>query len=107
MIPAALGDFVWLDTNANGIQDAGEQGVAGITVNLYNATNLIIATTTTDSSGFYHFTNLSAGTYSVGFVKPAGASFSPQNQGSNPAVDSNANTTTGLTSPVTLVAYLG
>ena len=27
--PAALGDFVWSDTNANGIQDAGETGIAG------------------------------------------------------------------------------
>jgi uncharacterized repeat protein (TIGR01451 family) len=28
----SLGDRVWLDTNANGIQDAGEQGLAGVTV---------------------------------------------------------------------------
>ncbi|MBL0283941.1 MAG: hypothetical protein IPQ01_08640 [Zoogloea sp.] len=26
---ATLGDRVWLDTNANGVQDAGETGLAG------------------------------------------------------------------------------
>ncbi|WP_374246160.1 SdrD B-like domain-containing protein, partial [Zoogloea sp.] len=29
---ATLGDKVWLDTNANGVQDAGEAGIAGVTV---------------------------------------------------------------------------
>jgi hypothetical protein len=30
--PATLGDRVWEDTNANGVQDAGEAGIAGVTV---------------------------------------------------------------------------
>jgi hypothetical protein len=29
---AAIGDFVWHDLNANGIQDAGETGIDGVTV---------------------------------------------------------------------------
>ena len=32
--PAALGNFVWEDLNANGIQDAGEPGIAGVEVTL-------------------------------------------------------------------------
>ena len=28
--PASLGDFVWEDDNANGIQDAGEDGIEGV-----------------------------------------------------------------------------
>ncbi len=36
-IPAKLGDRVWDDLNANGIQDAGEPGIDGVTVNLYKA----------------------------------------------------------------------
>ena len=27
-----LGDFVWNDANENGIQDAGETGILGVTV---------------------------------------------------------------------------
>jgi len=32
---STLGDYVWHDTNADGIQDAGETGIDGVIVNLY------------------------------------------------------------------------
>ncbi|MBK9151777.1 MAG: hypothetical protein IPM26_12630 [Saprospiraceae bacterium] len=32
--PATIGDFVWDDKNANGVQDAGEPGIPGLTVTL-------------------------------------------------------------------------
>ncbi|MDV7397402.1 SdrD B-like domain-containing protein, partial [Arthrospira platensis SPKY1] len=32
--PASLGDFVWNDLNADGVQDGGETGVENVTVNL-------------------------------------------------------------------------
>ena len=31
---AALGDYVWVDTNRNGVQDDGDTGLNGVTVNL-------------------------------------------------------------------------
>jgi hypothetical protein len=33
--PFGLGDFVWRDTNANGVQDAGEPGIGNVLVTLY------------------------------------------------------------------------
>ena len=51
---ASLGDKVFLDNNANGIQDAGEAGLAGVTVGLL-AAGSVIDTTTTDSNGLYAF----------------------------------------------------
>ena len=51
---ASLGDYVWWDTDEDGIQDAGESGVSGVTVELIDpATNTVIDTTTTDGTGFY------------------------------------------------------
>ncbi|MBK7608862.1 MAG: hypothetical protein IPI18_17550 [Saprospiraceae bacterium] len=32
--PAAIGNFVWHDLNANGIQDPGEPGISGVSVSL-------------------------------------------------------------------------
>jgi protocatechuate 3,4-dioxygenase beta subunit len=87
--PAALGNFVWNDTNANGIQDAGEPGISGVTVNLLNATGTVIATTTTSATGAYSFTNLAPGTYGVSFVTPVGYNVTPSNVGANDAVDSD------------------
>ena len=104
-VNAALGDRVWLDTNNNGVQDSGETGVAGVTVDLLNAAgNATLAVTTTNASGLYSFTNLAAGTYEVKFVQPTGKNFTLAGQGANTAADSNANTVTGITSQIVLTA---
>jgi subtilase family serine protease len=99
---ASLGNFVWVDRNANGVQDSGEPGLAGVSVNLYDSRNLLVATTTTNVDGIYSFTNLNPGDYVVEFVPGTGYLFSPQNQGSDGALDSNPDPTTGRTLTVTL-----
>ncbi|MGI9614013.1 MAG: SdrD B-like domain-containing protein, partial [Acidimicrobiales bacterium] len=34
VVPTTLGDFVWLDLNADGVQDPGEQGIPGVVLDL-------------------------------------------------------------------------
>ena len=103
---ATLGDYVFLDTNRNGIQDEGDTPVNGATVTLLdNAGNPIsgVAPIVTGTNGLYLFTNLDAGTYRIRVVKPAGSTVTPtlQNQGSNDGVDSDINAD-GLSDAVTL-----
>ena len=98
---AAVGDFVWLDRNVNGIQDAGEPGVPNVTVQLLQ-NNAVVATTTTDANGLYLFGNLTPGDYQVMFVPPAGQVFTLPDQGANDALDSDANPATGKTVVFTL-----
>ncbi|MEP7343946.1 MAG: SdrD B-like domain-containing protein, partial [Gemmatimonadaceae bacterium] len=86
-----IGDFVWDDQNGDGIQDAGEPGLAGVTVTLSGATN---AVATTDASGKYTFGNLFAGAYTVTVATPSGYSASPSNQGGDSLKDSNGNPAT-------------
>ena len=57
LAPIEIGNRVWSDTDRDGVQDAGEAGLANITLTLYQGSTLI-ATTTTDASGNYKFTNL-------------------------------------------------
>ena len=64
-ILAGLGDTVWYDHNANGIQEAGEAGIANVTVNLQDENGTVIDTMVTGSTGFYQFTDLLAGDYTV------------------------------------------
>ncbi len=88
----SLGDFVWFDTDRDGIQDAGEAGIAGVTVKLDPGTPANAAddvTTTTNANGGYSFTNLPAGNYTVSFTTPAGMTVSPSNQGGDDAKDSD------------------
>ena len=76
----ALGYFVWEDLDADGIQDANEPGIPGAEVKLLDADGNVIDTTTTDSTGFYSFTGLEPGTYSVRFTAPeSGRSPSSEN----------------------------
>jgi protocatechuate 3,4-dioxygenase beta subunit len=98
-----LGDFVWFDSNNNGIQDGGEQGVPGVTVSLLNASNAVIATTVTDANGNYRFVNLANAAYSVKFSNlPAGFVFSPKDLGGNDNTDSDADPVTGQTGSYTI-----
>ncbi len=102
---AGLGDYVWNDVNANGIQDTGEAGIKGVTVTLYDSSKTKMGTTTTNATGLYHFINLLPGTYYVGFTAPNGYKFSPQYaKGSTTSNDSNANITTGMSDAITLIA---
>jgi uncharacterized repeat protein (TIGR01451 family) len=62
----AIGDRVWLDTDRDGAQEAGEPGFAGVTVRLLDAaTDAVLATTTTDADGLYRFDLLEPGEYRV------------------------------------------
>jgi protocatechuate 3,4-dioxygenase beta subunit len=88
---AAIGDFVWEDANAGGVQSTGELGISGVVVNLLDCSDQIIATTTTDANGRYAFRSIPPGGYKVGFVGPVGYVFTPKGRGSSPAKDSDAN----------------
>ncbi|MEC0228838.1 SdrD B-like domain-containing protein [Paenibacillus alba] len=104
--PASLGDYVFLDANKNGIQDAGDSPFGGVVVNLYLASDptTIIKTTTTDVAGLYKFTDLDPGSYVVEFKKPPGYDFTLKAQGGNNLADSDADPTTGRTEPITLLS---
>ncbi len=109
--PASLGNRVWLDANANGQQDAGETGIAGVTVTLTGggldglvsttADNTTL-TTTTDAGGNYLFKDLVPGMqYQVTFGRPADMFFTKKDSGAD-ASDSDADTVTGKSQVLTL-----
>ncbi|RUM73497.1 MAG: hypothetical protein DSZ11_05700, partial [Sulfurovum sp.] len=98
-----LGDFVWIDSNANGIQESGELGAGGITLELLDSNGAVIKTTTSDSIGRYIFEELTEDTaYKVKATIPDYYTFSPKSQGSDDTKDSDVDTTTGITDAKTL-----
>jgi hypothetical protein len=102
---ASIGDRVWFDQNANGVQDAGEPGVPNVAVTLYTAAGAPVgAPATTDAAGFYAFSGLTPGDYFVEFAPPAGYARSPRDQGANDAGDSDADPTTGRTAATAIAA---
>ncbi len=79
--PAAIGNLVWEDFDQNGIQNIGEKGVGGITVNLYNDQHQFIASTLTNASGIYWFYPMPPGEYIVEFLIPSGFMLTLDNAG--------------------------
>ena len=65
----AFGNRIFTDVNGNGQFDSGtDSGVSGVDIQLYAqgqtaGVSTPLATVTTDSSGYYYFNNLAAGTY--------------------------------------------
>ena len=64
-----IGDTIFRDWDGNGAQDAGEEGIAGVTVTLTKPGGGTV-TTTTDANGQYLFTSLAAGAYTVSVPAP-------------------------------------
>jgi len=94
---ASLSDYVWLDSNNNGIQDSGETGKDSVTVELYDSSGNLLKSTTTDASGLYQFTGLLPGDYKVKFSLPTCFFFTAKDQGTNDATDSDADASSGET----------
>ncbi len=93
--PVTIGNFVWDDVNGDGVQDAGEPGIAGVTVTLTGTDingGAVNASTVTDGNGLYSFSE-PPGTYTVTAVTPAGYVATATGMGTT-ATDSNPNGTT-------------
>jgi uncharacterized membrane protein len=114
-VPVAIGDYVWLDSDGDGIQDPSEQPLAGVQVTI-TCPGLASITKITDANGRYSFdssdglvpgavcsikfnpltaTNLPAG------ITPSSLIPTVTGNGTNPTFDSNINSSgTLVTSPL-------
>ena len=95
--PASVGDKVWMDVNRDGLQDADEPAMPGVTVTLTRADGTAVtdaegnpvASVTTDANGKYVFENLLPGDYTVAFTNPAGYEATISDAGDDRGLDSN------------------
>ena len=99
-----LGNRVWHDEDQNGVQEAWENGIGGVCVNLYDANGTLLQQTTTDSNGYYGF-NVHPGRYSLEFLKPPEMEFVPKAAGTEDK-DSNVDPSTGRTEVIDVTSSL-
>ena len=99
-----IGNRVWLDENANSIQDDWERGVGSVCVYLFNETGELLQETSTDSNGYYGF-NVEAGRYVLVFQKPPWMEFVQKNAG-DAYQDSDADQISGQTEAIDVVSSL-
>ncbi len=107
-----ISDYVWYDTDGDGVQDAGEQPIQGVVVRLLDSAGQQmygpsgILEMQTDAAGKYLFTGLPAASYIVQFVAPEGTEFTTRDVGAD-TLDSDANTTAGTDYGKTALITLG
>ncbi|MEO1083288.1 MAG: SdrD B-like domain-containing protein, partial [Acidobacteriota bacterium] len=89
-LAAGIGNRIWLDADGNGIQDGGEEGLAGVIVELLDGDGVSTAKTASDAEGTYTFTGVETGLYAVRVIVPAGFETAPQDRGDDD-VDSDVN----------------
>gem|GEM_PF-863403 len=113
---ASLGDYVWIDTNGDGLQNDGPTGLNDVQMFLYTPGNdgvpgtfddVQLGTTLTamgpgGQSGWYSFPGLAPGDYYVCMDAPATYSITTPELGGDPTQDSNINPATSCSSLVTL-----
>ena len=108
-----VGNYVWNDTDQDGIQDGTEVGITNVALTLSGTSGdgtIITRSTTTTSNGSYLFSGLPPGSYQVtvaasNFTSGAalsGFTASPSLVGTNRAIDSSASP--AATSPTALAS---
>jgi uncharacterized repeat protein (TIGR01451 family) len=114
---AALGDFVWVDVNQDGIQNDGPTGLNGVYVRLFQpgpdgvpgtpddfpVGSAVTGNGPDNAPGWYNFPGLAPGSYFVCFTPPPTFVVTTPGQG-NAATGSDANPVSGCTPVVTLGA---
>ncbi|WP_449224078.1 MSCRAMM family protein [Aporhodopirellula rubra] len=90
VLPSEISGVVYVDRDEDCFRDSGEEGLAGVLIELIDDSGTVIATTTTDAEGKYSFTNLRAGEYQIRETQPAGYFHGGQVAGSKGGDDSLA-----------------
>jgi large repetitive protein len=113
---ASLGDYVWADANANGLQDDGPTGINGVPVFLWQpgtdgiagtlddvpVSSSITGNGPTNAPGWYSFPGLAPGSYFVCIAAPPTFVYTTPDVGGNDSLDSDANPSTGC-APTTVL----
>ena len=67
-----IGDFVWLDSNQNGMREPGESGVGNVLVQAYDQGGNMLGMDNTDTQGKYYIDYLQATDVFLKFTPPSG-----------------------------------
>jgi hypothetical protein len=102
-VPATIGDYIWFDSNPNGLQDFEEQPYnETVTVKLIDDLGYTVQETESDvTTGFYEFTGVRPGAYDVHFILTNDDyGFTIPHAGNDTAIDSDVSPSTGKASVV-------
>ena len=85
----SIGDFVWFDTDGNGLQDEGEPGVEFANLTIINMGGEAVDIVNTGTDGAYLFDGLAPGRYWIFMQAPLGLKATTYQAGTNSDLDSD------------------
>ena len=103
----SIGDYVWNDANADGIQESGESPLPNVKVFLLDSTGTTkLDSAVTDSNGDYLFSKLRIGYYRIKFLTPDGYVLSRKKIAGSVSWegDSDPDSLTGITDTIQIVS---
>jgi len=102
---SSIGDRVWEDRNANGLQEPDEPGMANININLLDGEgNHTDRTAVTGDDGRFEFTDIVPGRYQLEFLVADHLTITRQNAGSDDTIDSDVYSNSHRTAVTTLIS---
>ena len=93
---ATVGNRVWFDENANGLQEDSETSAEGLTVQVFNMSDELIDEAVTDVEGIYEVEYLHKEEYYLKFEAPEGKSFTYANASFDDDMDSDVTHAMGI-----------
>jgi len=91
----SIGDFIFLDVDGDGVQEAGDTGFPGIAIELQTCDGTTLDSTVSDANGAYGFAGLPAGSYQLRITVPGEYRLSPAGQ-DRWSIDSDFDPATGI-----------
>ena len=92
-----IGGTVFDDSSKDGIRNGVEKGLEAVRVELYDSSDNLLQSTTTDNGGIYRFYNVFNGTYYLKFILMDGFVYAPDNMGGDELFDSDVADVNGNT----------
>ena len=99
---ATVGGRAWQDQNADGVMDAQEPALPGVTVALLDENGGVAAEQTVGEDGRYSFRLIRSGCYSLRFTLPGGELFADQSGEAGGSCVAPVEGSTAATAPMTL-----
>ena len=99
---ATVGGRAWQDQNADGVMDAQEPALPGVTVALLDENGGVAAEQTVGEDGRYSFRLIRSGRYSLRFTLPGGELFADQSGEAGGSCVAPVEGSTAATAPMTL-----
>jgi hypothetical protein len=68
ILEKGVGNYVWIDSNGDGVQDGAELGAPEVTVKVFTESGTSVAEIQTNNQGYYSFEDLESGRYYLEFI---------------------------------------